>query len=532
MISMRVFTIFVIIWTLACTVCADEHANYDLGIAAYERGHYQAALYDFETRAVKGDMVAQFCLGYMYKHGKGVAEDDKKALEWYEQAAAQDYPPAQNDLGVMFVRIYESAEKNPKTLETAVRYFEKAANQKNLPAQHNLGVIGYKRLKWWTQAASQGYAPSQLKLGTLYYHGDSVERNYTETVKWFGKAANQKEYPHPIAQYSLGFCYEMGQGLKKDLEAAFRYYEKAATQGHVGGQFKLGLFYMNGWGIDKDLKEAEKWYKMAAKQGGLNAQNNLASMYVSEFAKKMYREDKDRRKSYLEKAYRWYFLAAQQGETVAQTNIATAFENGRDGLPQDFAEAYYWYSLALKNKDDLKDAIDKDLVSETIEASEKVGNQLDKVKKSKIQELIDNWKSRILDSSGTGFYIDKNHILTNAHVVTWEDHEGKSHEYDEYRIPYRRVELVAWEPELDLALLYDRSENTDNTTAIFRSQHVKMAEKIVIFGYPQSDKLSYEGNFTDGIVSGRSNMINVVQPDNRFQHTAPTQRGNSGGPRI
>lgn len=37
-------------------------SNYDAGIAAYERGHYEVALYDFEQRAMWGDPVVQFYL--------------------------------------------------------------------------------------------------------------------------------------------------------------------------------------------------------------------------------------------------------------------------------------------------------------------------------------------------------------------------------------------------------------------------------------------------------------------------------------
>ena len=42
----------------------EDCSNYDAGIAAYKRGHYEMAMYDFEQRAVQGDPVAQFCLGF------------------------------------------------------------------------------------------------------------------------------------------------------------------------------------------------------------------------------------------------------------------------------------------------------------------------------------------------------------------------------------------------------------------------------------------------------------------------------------
>ena len=41
---------------------------------------------------------------------------------------------------------------------------------------------------------------------------------------------------------------------------------------------------------------------------------------------------------------------------------------------------------------------------------------------------------------------------------------------------------------------------------------------------------AYEGNIASGIVSGTSYIVDHPQFENRFQYTAPTQRGNSGGP--
>ncbi len=38
-----------------------------------------------------GDLAAQNDLGWMYQNGKGVPQDDVKAIEWYRKAAEGDY---------------------------------------------------------------------------------------------------------------------------------------------------------------------------------------------------------------------------------------------------------------------------------------------------------------------------------------------------------------------------------------------------------------------------------------------------------
>ena len=398
---MRILAIGITFCLVFYTACVSDQNDYDAGIAAYKRGHYEVAFSNFESRAIEGDPIAQFCLGFIYKHEGGVAVDKEKAVEWYERAASQDYAPAQNNLGVMYVRLYEeSNHENLQAREKALEWFRKSADQGYLPAQNNLGVMDHMRLKWWEQAASQGYAPSQRHLGYMYHEGDGVKQNFTEAVKWHTKAAEQGD---PFAEHNLGLCYKLGLGVKQDRKTAFSYFKKAAEQGYANGQFQVALAYMYGWGIDKNPEEAIKWYEKAAKQNHADAQNNLAALYSEG---EVIPQDS-------EKASRWMLRAAQQGHPIAQANVATNFLTGRDEMPQDFAEAYYWYSLALKNKELLNDTLSgKSLVSSVTEDRERSGNQLDEAEKSEIQVQIDYWKPKILRGYGTGFYIDKNHILT------------------------------------------------------------------------------------------------------------------------
>lgn len=608
---MRIVAIAIILCILLGVGCNSEKSVYDVGITAYNRGHYSVALSDFESRAMKGDPVAQFCFGFMYKHGKGVAGDPEKAEEWYKKAAHQDYAPAQNNLAIIYFRRAEEAfNKTEATLneftegkdtseilkefrdnsDIALQWFQKAAaHQNNHVAQYNLALTWSSRavtfdhaaesaakmkdkilrflsenstdpqgekilqelleeleslilnspsnaakayenaVNWFTEATEKGYHRAQYELGNRYYHNEGVDKDLTEIQRWkkavelYEKASKQNYAP---AQNTLAKMYADGNGVDKDFTKTVELYKKAAGQNYADAQFNLAEMYKKGEGVEKDLTEAIKWYEKAAEADNAAAQNNLAVMYA----------DGNGVPKNPEKAARLYFRAAQQGYPVAQANIGLNCEKGTSGLPQNNKEAYYWYSLALRDPAKLDKLTTRENFAATVTKWHKdIGNNLDDEDKSEIQKRVDDWEPKTLFGFGTGFYIDKNHILTNAHVVRQEEKlrdDSKWYKYDELRVGYRYVieksDAKSVDHDVDLALLYDERGNSD--TAIFRSSPVKVVEEVSVFGYPKSDDLSYEGNFTLGTVSGLSYTIDVPQPDNRFQHTAPTQRGNSGGP--
>jgi len=80
---------------------ASSFARADLqaGIDAYFDGDYATALQNLQPEAEGGDVVAQYFLGEMYLHGKGVDQDFEQAAAWYERAALSGHSEAQAALG-------------------------------------------------------------------------------------------------------------------------------------------------------------------------------------------------------------------------------------------------------------------------------------------------------------------------------------------------------------------------------------------------------------------------------------------------
>jgi len=56
---------------------------------------------------------------------------------------------------------------------------------------------------------------------------------------------------------------------------ATKYYKLSAEQGNLRGQYHIGYCYENGLGVSKDLNEARRWYNLAAEQGDSDAKKGL-----------------------------------------------------------------------------------------------------------------------------------------------------------------------------------------------------------------------------------------------------------------
>ncbi|MBC8003772.1 MAG: sel1 repeat family protein [Opitutaceae bacterium] len=123
--------------------------------------------------------------------------------------------------------------------------------------------------------AEKGDAEAQVKLGFYYGRGLVVAQDYTESTRWYRKAADQG---HAAGQYNLGMAYAKNKGAPQNPAEAVRWVRKAADQGYAPAQYGLGSWYAYGQNVGKDVVEAHKWYSLALAQGDGSSKATLENL--------------------------------------------------------------------------------------------------------------------------------------------------------------------------------------------------------------------------------------------------------------
>ena len=77
----------------------------------------------------------------------------------------------------------------------------------------------------------------------------------------------------------LGTLYYQGEGVQKDYVQAAYWIKKVAEQGNAEAQRILGSMYHDGKGVPKDDKQAAYWLKKATAQGDKVAQQLLRAYF-------------------------------------------------------------------------------------------------------------------------------------------------------------------------------------------------------------------------------------------------------------
>lgn len=177
------------------------------------------------------------------------------------------------------------------------------------------------------QAAMNGNAESQYRLGRLYHQNAWYDEVSDEAVRWLERAAKQG---HVEALYELGVLSseEIAQesiSLREAPEEALRLLRLAAEQGHLSAFEQIIGIYEDGLaGVQKDPVEAAKWQHL------YNSKQRELGVEVDEI-------DLIRHK-------------AEAGDRPSQEKLARWFALGHALIEVNEEEAVKWHSLAAEHQ--------------------------------------------------------------------------------------------------------------------------------------------------------------------------------------
>ena len=83
------------------------------------------------------------------------------------------------------------------------------------------------------------------------------------------------------SQLTLAYRYSTGNGVEKNEELAFRWYLRAAEQGHPEAQLVVGNRYMMGLGVKRDPAQGLEWFRKSAEQGNVEATETIEALHRS-----------------------------------------------------------------------------------------------------------------------------------------------------------------------------------------------------------------------------------------------------------
>ncbi|MGO4831872.1 peptidoglycan-binding protein, partial [Rhizobiaceae sp. 2RAB30] len=179
----------------------------------------------------------------------------------------------------------------------------------------------------------------------------------------------------PKAMFEIGARYADGRGVKSDMAAAAKWYERSAELGFAPAQYRIGNFYEKALGVGRDLSKAKTWYQMSAEQGNASAMHNLAVLFAMG-ADGVADNDS---------AARWFGRAAELGVKDSQFNLGILAAKGV-GMQQNLEESYKWFALVAKTGD--RDAATK---------RDEIANALRPEQLERARASVELWKPKPVD---------------------------------------------------------------------------------------------------------------------------------------
>ncbi|WP_147820093.1 SEL1-like repeat protein [Salidesulfovibrio onnuriiensis] len=233
------------------------------------------ALKWYKSAADRGHLSSMYNIGKIYS---SYLNDCKESFYWFVRAADGGDLYAMNSLSIM----YKNGECVPKDIDKSKKYYEMVIESES----------DYARLKeaeslFWGRFGKIDYEKSLLLLDDIYYNfaadagyiygvaysnGYGVEQSKEKAFKHFKLSALAG---NASSQYNVGIFLYNGYGVQKDKKEALVWMEKAANKNLPKALTFMGYMYETGEIVGKDLTKAKEYYQKAVKLGDKRAQKRL-----------------------------------------------------------------------------------------------------------------------------------------------------------------------------------------------------------------------------------------------------------------
>lgn len=248
---------------LACTAAVAQEIDLDeivrkptignyKGYAEFKMGRYDSAYRIWSALDERGFGEAAFNLGILYEDGLGRDKDMARALALYRRGAENGSVKAQFRIGTLY---WLGAPGVPVDRQEGRRYLAMAAANGDSEAAAYLrdggdasGALAEadravaagrpeEAVRVLTVAAEAGDARAQTRLGWSYEAGRGVARDLAQASTWFSKAAEAGEGE---AMYALAVMHATGTGKVRDEVLSKAWLKRSAEAGYAPAIAELG----------------------------------------------------------------------------------------------------------------------------------------------------------------------------------------------------------------------------------------------------------------------------------------------------
>lgn len=155
------------------------------------------------------------------------------------------------------------------------------------------------------RSAEKGNAEAQYNLGYCYQSGTGVEKDIKKAIEWYSKSA---DHGFNDGLYQMMMAYGNGDGVEQNPEKAFSYALRCAENNDATCMWNVMNCYNDGVGVKKDLGKMLEW---ATRLGKLeNSENSIKSGYITSTRLQLaylYRDGHEIKQDYL-KSYQWFLI--------------------------------------------------------------------------------------------------------------------------------------------------------------------------------------------------------------------------------